>query len=94
MTNTKIITIKQRGRDGSTILRRALQQVKKDGTPMANRPARPMAAHIVIYPNGDYRYYNKQGVLARSRIAAERSESEYRRDFAAAKRASLAQLAR
>ena len=94
MSNTKIITIKQRGRDGSTILRRALQAVKKDGTPMANRPPHPMAAHIVIYPNGDYRYYDSHGVLTRSRIAAERRDAECARDMRAAKSATLAQLAR
>lgn len=94
MTNTKIITIKQQGRDGSIIVRRALQPVKKDGTPMANRPAQPMNAHIVIYPNGDYRYYNKRGVLARKRINAERCKAECARDLRAAKGATLAQLAR
>ena len=80
MTSFRKITISSKGRDGAVILRRALQPLKADGADARRQPT-PTTAHLVVFPNGDYRYYNRNGVLARQRVSAERAKNEMTRDL-------------
>ena len=58
-----------------TLIRRAWQPKKKDGTD-ARRPARLSNQMLVRYPDGSWRYYGREGVLRRERVSAERWSAE------------------
>ena len=54
---------------------RAYQPIKKDGAD-AKKDARCAQNCLMTYADGSYRYYNKNGVLARENVSAAQREAE------------------
>ena len=81
------ITVRQEGQKGAYVLRRGFQKLKKDGTD-AKRKASLSSTFLVVYKNGDYRYY-RDNVLARESVSAARVQHETSTQVRRAATASL-----
>lgn len=79
MTDTvRKTTFVRRAADGATIIHRAFQPLRKDGSD-AKRPARITSQQLHVYPDGSFRYYGREGVLRRERVSRAVLAEDYAR---------------
>ncbi len=64
--------------DGTKVIQRWVQEVKKDGSD-STKPSRMYPGQLIIYANGGYRYFGNMG--SRERVSAEHIKNEGRADL-------------
>ena len=88
MTKTRTFTKKIEMSGNTYRLHRFHQPIKKDGSD-AKKQGWLSREHLVVYPDGSYRYYNRNGLLGRDGMKAERREAEIKAGLRRIAKASL-----